>query len=127
MTTVSVSQHTTNADHDIERQAAVVRIIGDVDMTTAPALESAINELRAAAPETVIVDLSGVTFACTTLVRFFARMRTAVGRGTPLMASGASPIVRRILEVTGTNEYITLHDHLPTKTRTEPIDIAPAQ
>jgi anti-anti-sigma factor len=125
MTTVSVSQHITGVNHDVDCQVAVVRIIGDVDMTTAPALEGAVDELRAAAPRRVVVDLSGVTFASTTLIRFFARMRTAVRRGTPLMASGATPIVRRILEVTGTSEYITLHDYQPAEGRVESIDIAP--
>ena len=110
MTTVSISQSASPDDLNPVDTVAFVRIHGDVDLAIEPALTEAVHQLGALAPSIVVVDLSGVAFACSTLVSFFARIHRAVPPRTHVMAHGAAGMVRRILDIAGTSEYVTLYE-----------------
>ena len=43
-------------------EVRVIRLVGDVDMATVPALAAQLNEAAAVPGRAVVVDLSGVTF-----------------------------------------------------------------
>lgn len=83
------------------RQEVVV-IRGELDLATAPLLRAALDTVHARRPRRVEVDLSGVSFldahAMTTLV---AARRRLGARGATLALHRPSPIVRRVLDLTG--------------------------
>lgn len=82
--------------------ATVVRAVGEVDVSTAPALRQKLYDVPEQA--TVIVDLSDVTFLDSTglgvLVAALKRVREG-GAGGDLRLVVTRPQVSKVLEVTG--------------------------
>jgi anti-anti-sigma factor len=92
------------------RQRSVLRLRGELDTTNKHHLRSAISRaLGDLRPQTLIVDLSGLDFAdCGGLaVLFWAHMRLAE-QGQQLVITGAQPVVRRLLSLTGLDEHLHL-------------------
>ena len=89
-------------------QPLTLRLAGDLDLESLPALTGQLREvIRIPPPAVVIVDLSGVTFIdCSSLGPLVAA-RTQLG--PRLRLQGASPPVVRLLEVT--NLYDSLVGH----------------
>ena len=81
----------------------VVQVSGEVDIATAPLLRAVLDTVVSRRPTRVVVDLSGTTFldphALTTLAS--ARRRLA-SRHAALVLRDPSPVVLRVLELTGT-------------------------
>ena len=86
--------------------AAVVTVVGDLDMTTAPQLDA---ELRALDDARVTVDLGRCTFLDSSgmhvLTRAHKRMEARDGE---LLLRSPRPIVRRVLEFTGLDEILDI-------------------
>jgi anti-anti-sigma factor len=84
--------------------SSVVVVAGEIDMATAPELANVLNDF---AQESVIVDLSAVTFmdssGLATLADANKRMRHAGGR---LAIDRVQPSVQRVLEITHLTELI---------------------
>jgi len=96
--------HGITVEVDDQVDPVVVRVRGELDMSTAPALSEALGD--AAPPSaTVLVDLAGVAFldstAIGTLVAAGKARRDAGGR---LQIGARSPIVERVLQITGLDE-----------------------
>ena len=87
----------------------VVAVRGEVDLLTAPRLDEKLEEGVARRPVTLVVDLSGVTFidssACNALVRGKRRADTG---GVGLELRGLTPSCRRVLEIAGLLDLITI-------------------
>jgi len=83
--------------HD-ELRAGVLRIVGDIDIATIPALRSALDALVEAGYPNIILDLSQVDYADSSalgmLVWLDRRLQDAAGR---VVLAGANRDVRRIL------------------------------
>lgn len=83
-------------------QRVVVRVKGEVDLATAPALEQRLNELVDEGARQISVDLAGLEFMDTTglsvLVRVQQRLQGDDGR-ILLLSPNAS--VQKTLEITG--------------------------
>lgn len=76
---------------------------GELDMTTAPDLIQVLREaIRRHGPSRVDLDLTGVTFMDSTGLQVLVAANTDVGGG--LRITGASPAVRRLLQITGVLE-----------------------
>ncbi len=87
----------------------VLSVDGEVDLVTAPTLETAITEHLAAAP-CLVIDLSAVTFfGSLGLATLISGMNQADDRGTRLLLV-AGPRVRRTMELTKTAELFTVYD-----------------
>jgi anti-sigma B factor antagonist len=108
MTTISMVRATVTVSARDRERTAHVRIAGEVDIAVEPALGEAIDRLIALAPHTVEVDLTLLTFCGASLANFFARAHNVVPDGATLIAHGASPAVRRVLEITGISELVSL-------------------
>jgi len=54
--------------------SAWIRLTGDLDMAAEPALADATDRLRALAPRLVVIDLTAVTFVCSTLANFLCAL-----------------------------------------------------
>jgi len=82
--------------------AAVLVLRGELDVAAA----SALREQLAAAPERgLVLDLAGTTFVDSSVLQELLRAREDLrARGARLVLAGAGRPVRRLLELTGTNE-----------------------
>src|SRR5438270_12823414 len=101
----------------VTRERALVSVSGELDSYTAASLKARIDEAGTVGADTVLVDLSEISFidsaALAVLVRETKRLE---GRGHSLVLVTSDPRTRRIIEVTGLNRvlrtYATLHDAL---------------
>jgi stage II sporulation protein AA (anti-sigma F factor antagonist) len=85
----------------------VVAPVGEVDISTVPALRHAVHEAVETAPRAVVVDLSGLTFCGSTgLVALLEARAHADSRGVGFGTAGGRPIMLRVLAVTGSGPAI---------------------
>ena len=86
---------------------AVVKLIGELDVSTAPQLEACLEGLGADGPD-VRLDLSGLSFCdssgISALVTASKRVRN---RGGHLSIVFPQPAVRSVLEITGLLDYLS--------------------
>jgi anti-sigma B factor antagonist len=83
-------------------RGVLVRVAGEVDAATAPALSAQLERAVEWNSGDVMVDLAGVTFFDSTAVRALLRARTGLtARGRRLVVSDPAPNARRVLELTG--------------------------
>ena len=109
----------------LTRELALVSVSGELDLHTAGCLEARIKEAGTLGADTVLVDLSEISFidsaALVVLVRETKRLQS---RGRSLVLVTNDPRTRRIVEVTGLNRvlriYATLHDALAELTPQPP-------
>jgi anti-anti-sigma factor len=89
----------------------VVSVFGEVDMATAPELMAAV---RAAldVDEQVVLDLANMTFIDSQGLRVLidAYTRAQAGRAARVVLRSPRPQARRVLEVTGLDEFLTIED-----------------
>lgn len=90
----------------IERQddggGVLVRVTGGVDMATVAAFEHGLAEAFASSSGDVRLDLSEVTFFGSEGVRaLIAAQGAPAAAGRSVQVVAASPIARRVLEITG--------------------------
>jgi len=78
--------------YDREGAAHVLRVLEDLDIATAPALEAEIARLDGA--ELIIVDLSRCDYMDSTGFALFDRIRKALGDRFRVVAGSASRVVR---------------------------------
>lgn len=90
----------------------VVALAGEIDLYTAPRLQSELTgALSAAGPARIVVDMSAVDFCDSTGMNvLLAAHRLATERGGDLVLAAPRPAVRKILEVTGLQSVFTIHD-----------------
>ena len=113
----------------LTRELALVSVSGELDLHTAGCLEARIKEAGTLGADTVLVDLSEISFidsaALVVLVRETKRLQS---RGRSLVLVTNDPRTRRIVEVTGLNRvlrtYATLHDALAELTPQPPLPTA---
>jgi anti-sigma B factor antagonist len=98
----------------------VIALAGEIDLYTAPRLQSELTSaLSAAEPVRVVVDMSGVEFCDSTGMNvLLAAHRLAAERGGEFALAAPRPAVRKILEVTGLNAVFTVHDNTAAVTGT---------
>ncbi|MBB5158188.1 STAS domain-containing protein [Saccharopolyspora phatthalungensis] len=84
----------------------VVRIGGEIDLSTVPRLTEVIRQrLTAAALNTVILDLSGVSFASSAAIELLLHsQRRADHRGVQLFVVPGGGAILRLLTITGLRE-----------------------
>lgn len=96
-----------------QRRAQLVRVRGEVDISTAYDLRVAFDELVAAGVGPVVVDLSEVEFIDSSGVTALVRARTDLGRQGRRMSVACPPgQVRRLFEIVELVERLDLHETL---------------
>jgi anti-anti-sigma factor len=94
-------------DQSSDGDVVTVRVVGDVDLATAPELDAALAAAVASGEPCVHVDLGGVTFYGSEGVRSLVDLLARASRaGREVAIVEASPVVRRVLEVVGLDERI---------------------
>ena len=91
--------------------AYVVRVIGDLDMATAPALEERIASVGSASR--LVIDLTQCTFLDSAAVRLLTTVaRDSDTAGTPLALVASDPGILRVLEITAVDDILPVHSTL---------------
>ncbi|WP_214403662.1 STAS domain-containing protein [Pseudonocardia lacus] len=93
----------------------VVRLCGELDMSSAPALHHVLDPLVSrAAPRRFVLDLSGLRFLGSPGISMLVelRKRTAAPGPAVLRLAGPSPATVRVLTMTGVLGLFTVHDNV---------------
>jgi anti-sigma B factor antagonist len=98
-------------------ELALVSVWGELDLYTAERLQARIDEAGAVGADTVLVDLSEVSFVdSTALAVLVQETKRLEGRGHSLVLVTNDPRTLRVVEVTGLNRvlrtFATLQDAL---------------
>jgi len=99
--------------HRVTGDAVVVTVTGGVDLCSAPALISEMDQARRAArpPHPVIVDLSGVDFLGSAGLSLLVEAeQRCVEAGTPLRLVASSRVVLRALDAADLRQVFTVSD-----------------
>jgi anti-sigma B factor antagonist len=92
----------------------VVTANGELDLYTAPRLQTELAALLRENVDRIVVDLSGVEFCDSTGMNvLLAAMKRAKEKGGVLELAAPRPAVRRILQVTGLDTVFTVLDAMP--------------
>lgn len=96
----------------------VLALAGEIDLYTAPRLQSELTTALATAKSArIVVDMSAVEFCDSTGMNvLLAAHRLASERGGELTLAAPRPAVRKILEVTGLQSVFTIHDDVAAVT-----------
>jgi anti-sigma B factor antagonist len=95
----------TQGDH------TVVSVTGEIDLYTAPKLQSELTGALTRNPARLIVDMSGVEFCDSTGINvLLAAHRQARDRGGELQLAGPGRATRKVLQVTGLERVFTVLD-----------------
>jgi anti-anti-sigma factor len=93
------------------REGGVHRLtpVGELDLATAPLLESAFDGvLEDDAAEMIVVDLTELSFMDSTGVHLLLRMRAACEGADRLRVINGSRAVERVLEVSGVRAHLPI-------------------
>jgi anti-sigma B factor antagonist len=89
----------------------VVSVHGEIDLYTAPRLQSELMTALSGSPVRLIVDMSGVDFCDSTGINvLLAAHRQARERGGELQLAGPGSATRKVLQVTGLESVFTVLD-----------------
>jgi anti-sigma B factor antagonist len=89
----------------------VLSVTGEIDLYTAPRLQSELTAALSTSPARLIVDMSGVDFCDSTGINvLLAAHRTARERGGELQLAGPGSATRKVLQVTGLEAVFTVLD-----------------
>jgi anti-sigma B factor antagonist len=82
---------------------------GELDLAVHARFHELVDEIVAESPRAVVADLAGAGFMDSTMLRELLRAHTALQEiGSTLVVAGSQPPVRRLLELTGTDEMLAL-------------------
>lgn len=88
----------------------VVRLAGDLDVHTAPALRAALEDVIDAGHTDLLVDLRAVTFADSSGLGVLAgALRKARRRAGHLEVCAPAPVVVKILRISALDQVLTVH------------------
>ncbi len=88
---------------------AVVTVGGEIDLSTAPAFESAIATALADAPTVLVVELTAVEFMASVGLRILAAAREQLGESSQVAVVANSSATRRPIQLTGLDKMFSLY------------------
>ena len=93
-----------------DRRCAVVRLIGELDISTPDHVHAAVTDRALATAPHVRLDLSGLDFCdARGIAQLIAARRVLEAEDRSVSAHGARPHIRRLFELTGTS-YLLAED-----------------
>jgi len=91
----------------LEDGKTVLSVVGRVDTTTAPELDSTLQGLTGS--ETLIMDLSGVPYMSSAGLRsLLTAQKKMMAGGGSMTVVGIQPVVKEVLDITGFSGILTL-------------------
>jgi anti-sigma B factor antagonist len=92
----------------VEGTQALVRLSGELDIDGAPEVSSRLSDLATKALDTVVLDVSGLTFLDSSGLRAILSARNELqSTGATLVLEGVTGTVERVLDATGLRELLT--------------------
>lgn len=95
----------------IDGDTASIALHGELDLASAPALESSLNTIEQQTPGRLVIDLRDLRFMDSTGLRLLlqadARWRE---RGAQLVLRPGEPAVQRVFDVTGALDVLRFED-----------------
>jgi anti-sigma B factor antagonist len=87
----------------------LIEFVGELDLAVHGRFHQLVDEIVAESPRAVVADLAGAGFMDSTMLRELLRAHSALQEiGSTLIVAAPQPPVRRLLELTGTDEMLTL-------------------
>jgi anti-sigma B factor antagonist len=94
-----------------EAETCLVRLVGELDMATVPAVEAELNRLLSSALQTIVVDLGDLAFIDSTgLACLMKATKRSAEDGSRLRILRGSEQVMRVMRITGVDEVLPLID-----------------
>ncbi|NUT55779.1 MAG: STAS domain-containing protein [Thermoleophilia bacterium] len=90
--------------------AAVVRLVGELDLYNAPQVRSALLELAAEQPERLVVDLGEVSFVDSTALGVLIEARTKLENRRSFLLAAPGLETHRALTISGLDQHLAVHD-----------------
>ena len=94
---------------DTSERSTVLKLQGELDVATAPALEASLASAFAGDPSSMVVDLSDLTFLDSTGIRVLVSAgRQAEDAGCSLVLLAPTAQVLRVLRLTGVDRLLAI-------------------
>jgi anti-sigma B factor antagonist len=106
----AADQITTSVAH--RAGVAVVSIGGEIDLSTAPAFEAAINGALDDDPPVVVIELSDVSFLASVGLRVLVAAHEKVSKSAQLAIVANSPATSRPIQLTGLDKIMSMYPTL---------------
>ncbi|NKY59172.1 STAS domain-containing protein [Nocardia flavorosea] len=100
---------TSVADHD---DVTVLTVTGEVDLATAPALETAIDAALDAGTDHLVIDLAAVSFLASAGMAVLVAAHQRAGDKTTIALVAEGPATSRQLKMTALDQVFDLHSTL---------------
>lgn len=101
--TTSVAHHT---------GCTVVSIGGEIDLSTAPAFEAAIDGALAEEPPVLVIELSAVEFMASAGLRILVATQEKMNKSAQIAVVASSPATSRPIELSGLDKVFSLYPTL---------------
>lgn len=85
--------------------SALVKVSGELDMSTIPRLEAAVDAIISGRPDRLVVDASGVEFADSSAIALWVRWANHVGQ---IEFREPPPLIRRVIARMGLSERLRM-------------------
>jgi anti-sigma B factor antagonist len=93
--------------------AFVIRLGGELDLYNAAQVRAALADIRAQAPERIVVDLGEVEFIDSTTLGVLIETRAKMSNRGGLILAAPGLETRRALQISGLDKLFTVHDTVP--------------
>lgn len=95
----------------------MVVVGGEIDLNTAPALETAVSDVLAQEPGALIVQLSAVDFMGSVGLRILVTTQQNIGAADRFAVVANGPATSRPIQLTGLDETLSLYPTLDEAVR----------
>src|SRR6187455_2128489 len=90
--------------------AAIIHLVGELDLYNAPEVRAALLELCSEQPERLIVDLGDVDFVDSTALGVLIEARTKLEDRTTFLLAAPGLETHRALSISGLDQHLAVHD-----------------
>jgi anti-anti-sigma factor len=97
---------------DYQNGIAVIKVDGDIDLATVPALEAAIDEALTTKPTGLVIDLSEVGFLASAGLQTLVATHHNVGESAQFAVVANSAATSRPIQLTGLDQIFALYSTL---------------
>ncbi|MFC7956977.1 STAS domain-containing protein [Rhodococcoides kroppenstedtii] len=109
---MSVAENSTDSfrvDTELQNGAAILTVVGELDLATAPILQDAVDAVRNEATEALVVDLTGVDFLASAGMTVLVQSHQSVPDGVIFSVVATGAATARPLQLVGLDETFPIH------------------
>ncbi|AMY19795.1 MULTISPECIES: STAS domain-containing protein [Nocardiaceae] len=109
---MSVAENSTDSfrvDTELQNGAAILTVVGELDLATAPILQDAVDAVRGEATEALVVDLTGVEFLASAGMTVLVQSHQSVPDGVVFSVVATGAATARPLQLVGLDETFPIH------------------